>query len=319
VLDKIERQDYDVLRARPAISKFERARLLLGSLARLALSAGMPDELDRPVLRLLPPRGAQPRQEFLLLVPPAFRAAGAKLCAPSYAFMRTCDDFERRAGASRAALDQWRAAMEDALAGRFSGHPLWPAFHHTVRRFGIPHEYLREMIDGVVSDLEPRRFRTFDELYPLLLPGGFGGGPHGDSLFVSTRPARRTGGKNAELLFTHQYSGATSARIGSRPRSTCRKTTCALSRFPRRPGQRQSHSEFLRLMQFETIAPTPTYRESQPLLDLIHPRSRPSLWGVDPPSTPACSTASKPATTMFSGAVRLSSSRNPDHRQGAAG
>jgi len=39
--------------------------------------------------------------------------------------------------------------MEDALAGRFSGHPLWPAFHHTVRRFGIPHEYLREMIDGV--------------------------------------------------------------------------------------------------------------------------------------------------------------------------
>jgi squalene synthase HpnC len=37
VLDKIERQNYDVLRARPAISKFERARLLLGSLARLAL------------------------------------------------------------------------------------------------------------------------------------------------------------------------------------------------------------------------------------------------------------------------------------------
>jgi len=36
VLDKIERQDYDVLRARPVISKFERARLLLGSLARLA-------------------------------------------------------------------------------------------------------------------------------------------------------------------------------------------------------------------------------------------------------------------------------------------
>jgi len=37
VLEKIEGQDYDVLRARPAISKFERARLLLGSLARLAL------------------------------------------------------------------------------------------------------------------------------------------------------------------------------------------------------------------------------------------------------------------------------------------
>jgi len=38
VLEKIERQDYDVLRARPAISKAERVGLLLGSLARVALS-----------------------------------------------------------------------------------------------------------------------------------------------------------------------------------------------------------------------------------------------------------------------------------------
>ena len=55
--------------------------------------------------------------------------------------------------------------MEDALEGRFSPHPLWPAFHHTVRRFGIPHEYFHAMIDGVLSDLDPRRFKTFDELY----------------------------------------------------------------------------------------------------------------------------------------------------------
>jgi squalene synthase HpnC len=38
VLDKIARRDYDVLAARPAISKAERARLLLGSLARTAFS-----------------------------------------------------------------------------------------------------------------------------------------------------------------------------------------------------------------------------------------------------------------------------------------
>jgi len=36
VLEKIERRDYDVLAARPAISKAERVRLLLGSLARTA-------------------------------------------------------------------------------------------------------------------------------------------------------------------------------------------------------------------------------------------------------------------------------------------
>jgi squalene synthase HpnC len=37
VLDKIESQDYDVLSARPAISRVERVRLLVASLARLAL------------------------------------------------------------------------------------------------------------------------------------------------------------------------------------------------------------------------------------------------------------------------------------------
>jgi phytoene/squalene synthetase len=34
VLEKIERQDYNVLRARPAISKVERVTLLLGALGR---------------------------------------------------------------------------------------------------------------------------------------------------------------------------------------------------------------------------------------------------------------------------------------------
>ena len=36
VLDKIERQEYRVLRARPSIGKLERVGLLLGTLARVA-------------------------------------------------------------------------------------------------------------------------------------------------------------------------------------------------------------------------------------------------------------------------------------------
>jgi len=39
VLEKIEAQDYDVLRARPAVGKVERVGLLLGSLARVAFSS----------------------------------------------------------------------------------------------------------------------------------------------------------------------------------------------------------------------------------------------------------------------------------------
>ena len=39
VLEKIEQQGYDVLRARPAISKVERVGLLLASVARVAFSS----------------------------------------------------------------------------------------------------------------------------------------------------------------------------------------------------------------------------------------------------------------------------------------
>jgi phytoene synthase len=81
-----------------------------------------------------------------------------------YAFMRYCDDLSDEPGANRAAMERWRAEMEDALEGRFGPHPVWPAFHYTVRRFGIPHQYFREMIDGVASDLEPRRL-NLTELY----------------------------------------------------------------------------------------------------------------------------------------------------------
>jgi phytoene/squalene synthetase len=38
VLDKIEKQNYDVLSRRPSISKLERVGLLMGTLARVALA-----------------------------------------------------------------------------------------------------------------------------------------------------------------------------------------------------------------------------------------------------------------------------------------
>jgi phytoene synthase len=81
---------------------------------------------------------------FVLLSRPQRNA----MCA-IYAFMRYCDDLSDEPGATRAAIDQWRAGMEEALEGRF----------------GIPHQYFREMTDGVLSDLEPRRFETFEQLY----------------------------------------------------------------------------------------------------------------------------------------------------------
>ena len=80
---------------------------------------------------------------FLLLSAQQRRA----MCS-IYAFMRYCDDLSDEPGANRAAMDRWRSGMEDALEGRFGDHPVWPAFHYTIRRFGIPPQYFRDMIDG---------------------------------------------------------------------------------------------------------------------------------------------------------------------------
>src|SRR6185437_16367136 len=65
----------------------------------------------------------------------------------------------------RHAVAEWRIRMDHALTGDIEGHPIWPAFHDTVKRYRIPHRYFHEMIDGILSDLEPCRMQTFDELY----------------------------------------------------------------------------------------------------------------------------------------------------------
>ena len=93
------------------------------------------------------------------------------MCA-IYAFMRYCDDLSDDEGIAdrAAAIAQWRNDLTAALAngaanGNAPKHPVWPAFVDTVKRFKVPHQYFFDMIDGVSSDLEPRRIQTFDELY----------------------------------------------------------------------------------------------------------------------------------------------------------
>ncbi len=99
---------------------------------------------------------------FLLLDAERRRA----MCAV-YAFMRYCDDLSDSEATSgrAAAIVRWREDLRGALEGRTPEHALWPAFMDAVARYRIPHEYFFDMIDGVSSDLEPRRIRAFAELY----------------------------------------------------------------------------------------------------------------------------------------------------------
>jgi phytoene synthase len=213
---------------------------------------------------------------FVLLSPPQRRA----MCA-IYAFMRYCDDLSDEPGATRAAIDRWRAEMEEALQGRFSAHPVWPAFYHTVRRFGIPHQYFSEMIDGVLSDLEPRTFETFEQLYRYCYQVASVVGLTTIHIFGfdtrSALPLAEKCGVAFQLtnILRDIREDAGLGRIYLPAEDMVRFGVTAEDL---RTGRRSE--PFRRLMAFETERARAYYNESRPLLDLIHPRSRKSLWAL---------------------------------------
>jgi len=202
------------------------------------------------------------------------------MCA-IYAFMRYCDDLSDDPGASRAALDRWRVELEEALEGRFSGHPLWPAFHHTVSRFGIPHQYFREMIAGVVLDLGPRTFENFDELYHYCYQVASVVGLTIIHIFGFDTPSALPLAEKCGVAF--QLTNILRDIREDAARDRIYLPAEDLRRFgvsgqDLRSGKRSP--AFLDLMRFEAARARAYYDESAELLELIHPRSRPSLWAL---------------------------------------
>ena len=210
---------------------------------------------------------------FLLLSKQQRRA----MCS-IYAFMRYCDDLSDEPGANRAAMDRWRGEMEDALEGRFGAHPVWPAFHYTVRRFGIPHQYFRDMIDGVASDLEPRRIQSFDELYRYCYQVASVVGLTTIHIFgfdsQRALPLAEKCGVAFQLtnILRDIREDAERGRVYLPAEDLHR---FGVSEDDLRTGKRGDAMQ--RLLEFEGARARSYYDESQPLLDLIHPRSRPSL------------------------------------------
>jgi phytoene synthase len=97
-----------------------------------------------------------------LVLPPEKRLA---MCA-LYAFSRHTDDLgdnRQPVPQRRAALAAWRRSLDLGLKGTFDS-PVLPALVDTVERYGLPHRYLHDLIDGVEMDLVQNQYETFDEL-----------------------------------------------------------------------------------------------------------------------------------------------------------
>ncbi len=98
-----------------------------------------------------------------LLLPRAQRRA---MCA-LYAFLRHTDDLADEPGSAAEklqAIDNWRRELDAALTGGVATWPGLLAMADTVNRYAISSGLLHEVIDGVLMDVQPLRFPTFDDL-----------------------------------------------------------------------------------------------------------------------------------------------------------
>jgi phytoene synthase len=208
---------------------------------------------------------------FLLLS----REQRQAMCA-IYAFMRYCDDISEGEGASREGIERWRRDLGLALRGEYGENPLWPAFHDTVRRYKIPHEYFYEMIEGVSSDLQPKQLQTFDELYRYCYQVASVVGLTIIHIFGFESPDAIQLAEKCGIAFqlTNILRDVREDRENGRiylPEEDIRKFGADLATHDQR---------FVRLMSFEAQRAQAYYNESRPLIALVHTRSRPSLWAL---------------------------------------
>jgi len=199
------------------------------------------------------------------------------ICAV-YAFMRHCDDLSDAPGVekerARAALAGWRSELDAALDGRYGSHAMWPALDHAVRRYAIPRRYFYEMIEGVSSDLEPRRIRTFDELYRYCYQVASVVGLTVIHIFgfqsVEAAPLAEKCGVAFQLtnILRDLREDAGRGRIYLPAED--------LQRFGVKAWE--PSESFLELMRYEAARARAYYAEARPLIGLVESSCRSSLW-----------------------------------------
>ncbi len=221
-----------------------------------------------------------------LLLPKAQKDA---MCA-IYAFMRYSDDIsddeEPTLDQRRAALVRWRIALERALDGDFGDDPILPAFHATVERYSIPRQYFFDMIDGVGSDLEPQAYETFDDLYQYCYRVASVVGLTIIHIFGFDSPralelAEKCGiGFQLTNILRDIPEDAAMGRVYLPAEDLRRFGLSREALLAAGDAGRPAEGRFDELMALEWRRAQSYYEESAPLLELVKPMSRPSLWAM---------------------------------------
>jgi squalene synthase HpnC len=189
ILDAIERSGYKTLEHRPALTKATKLKLVSRALAAKAFRSSAAKESLSPQTSPLGTHAAAPpsvdsseavaesyaecnriarasKSSFYLAFFGLPKPKRNALCA-LYAFMRLVDDVSDEPGgleAKRAGLARWRALLDEAAAGRTSGHAVLPALADTMSRYQMPSRYFHDLILGAEMDLTIKSYATFDRL-----------------------------------------------------------------------------------------------------------------------------------------------------------
>ena len=156
-----------------------------------------------------------------------------------------------------------------------SFNSLLPALADTIRRFQIPPEHLRAVIDGVEMDLDGRRYETFDDLRPYCerVASAVGlacihvWGFRGPEAF---EPARAAGvALQLTNILRDLREDAAAGRVYL-PLADMRE--CGYSLDDLRSGV--INEPFLRLMKLEIGRAREHYRAAGALLEYLHPDGR---------------------------------------------
>jgi phytoene synthase len=202
------------------------------------------------------------------------------LCA-LYAFMRHADDISDSDTDpnKNERLTEWRVVMLRALEGDYGGSRVWPAFHHTVKTYGIPVSYLQDLMDGTEMDLTIKRYPTFKHLarYCYCVAGAVGlccvhvfG--FKDPKAVELAPKLGTAFQLTNILrdVSEDYAmGRVYLPQEDLDRFGCTESDLGISVAS--PG-------FVELMRFECDRAWRYYAEAGPLLQLISVDSQAALW-----------------------------------------
>ncbi len=205
------------------------------------------------------------------------------MCAV-YAYMRYCDDLsDDESNTDRGgSISRWQTDLRQALAGgELPAGPVWPAFTDTVERFRIPHQYFYDMIDGVSSDLEPRRLQTFAELYDYC---------YQVASVVGMTIIHIFGFESSEALVLAEKCGI-AFQLTNIIRDVREDVGLNRVYLPAEDLRRFGVPEadlglasptpaLLALLRFEAERARGYYKESRPLLGLVNKKSRSSLWAL---------------------------------------